>query len=290
MKQLTALVVAAALTAALGAPALAQEDVLRPSLPVPLTYGIELGGNYNMFTQDIARPFPLDDSPFNAYADGDGFSWYGLLFADYEFQKGMGVQLKLGLDRKSFGNSFTGVADCALIRPGGSIDYQTVDMTVDYDVSATYLVLGTHFRLDLFNSDAFVTLGPTLHLRLDSTYQRERGTILSEGPCEFLDEGGAQIGKVVEVEQYIQSEPSARLGLEGSIGYRFDVSSDLSIAPILRYQFMLTEFIEDRGSGDQYRRYTYRDEFPATQGAIPIQISNTVLNSVQLGVALSLRP
>jgi hypothetical protein len=261
----------------------AQENVLYPSLPSPIRYGVELGGNYNMFSQDFQRELELEDSPFNAWAEGTGISWYVTAMAEYVINKTMGIQAKLGIDQKRVGNSFDGIADGAVARPGGSLDYQSGPMTLETSLRATYLTLGAHFRLDL-TPGLFATVGPTFHLRIDSLHQTEKATYTGEGELQFSDQAGNSIGKTLETEMNLSSDQSTRIGIEAAVGYRFEVGPSLVVAPTLRYQYMISPFIEDRPSGDQYRRFTYRDEFP--NGFIPVSITNSTLTSIQLGIGL----
>jgi hypothetical protein len=261
----------------------AQENVLYPTLPSPIRYGIELGGNYNMFSQDFQRALELEDSPFNAWAEGTGISWYVTAMADYAISKTMGIQARLGVDRKRVGNSFDGIADGAVGRPGGSIDYQSGPMTLETSLRATYLTLGAHFRLDL-TSGLFATVGPTFHLRIDSLQQTETATYTGPGELQHSDQAGNPIGKTLETETSLSSDQSTRVGVELAVGYRLEVGPSLAVVPTLRYQYMISPFIEDRSSGDQYRRFTYRDEFPL--GFIPVSITNSTLSSIQLGIGL----
>jgi hypothetical protein len=261
----------------------AQENVLYPSLPSPIRYGVEVGGNYNMFSQTITRPLEISDSPFNAYWEAAGFSWYAMFQADYSFRKGMGVQVRLGLDRKAGGNSFSGNGAYADIRPGGSIDYQIVPMTLEYDLTATYLALSTAYRIEV--DGAFAAVGPTLHFLLGSVHQVETAAYSSDGTAEFHDAAGNKIGKELQTEMDLTSGVDLRMGLEAALGYHFDLSPDVALGPVVRYQYMISSFLEDQSSGDQYRRYTLREQFPP-DGVVPVQLSNRNVHSVQLGLSL----
>jgi hypothetical protein len=272
MKHVSAVLAVASLCVALVVPAHAQEDVLRPKLPPVLTYGVEVGGNYNMFSLDMQRTIGLTDSPFDAYLTGKGFSPYGFVSADYRLGKRVGIQFKAGIDQKRVGNSEEGIADVAITRPGGSVIYDTTQLRLEYEVVSTYVTMGALGRYDV-TPEFFVTAGPVLHVRLDSTKQTEIEDVPADDIAVFEDGS-----KHRETVTYIQSKPSVRLGLEASAGYRFPINRTLAIVPQIRYQYMITDFIEDRPSSDKYRRFTFEHD--------AVTLTNTQLHSVQLGVGV----
>ena len=276
MKTLSALCAAAALCVALHVPARAQEDVLRPSIPPPIKYGVEVGANYNVFSQDIARSHPVPNSPFDAYASGDGVSPYLFAYADYSVTKQLGIQLKAGLDRKVFGNERVGSADCYRF-VDGQAEFDTLSQRLSYTVASTYISLGTMARVTL-GSSFNLSFGPVLHVRLDSTNQVEEMEYITNGPCEFVDDNGTPLGKSKTEEKNIQSNPTTRLGLELAAGFRIPIGKDLELIPNIRAQYMLTEYIEDRASGDQYQRFS--------TGTAEVQLTQTMLHSAQLGFAV----
>lgn len=263
------------LCVALASTANAQEDVLRPSIPPPILFGLELGANYNMFSQNITRSFDVPNSPYDVYGSGDGYSPYFTVYADYQANKRMGVQFKLGIDRKSFGDGRVGTADCYTNQSGS--ESEPLQERIDYTVSTTFITLGALARLDVLPR-WFVSLGPVMHVRLDSTNQVERFEYLGTRPCEFIDDLGNPIGKVLTVEKKIQSNPSTRIGLELGTGYRIPLTKKFNLIPNIRFQYMLTDFVEDRPSADQFRRFTL--------GIADVQLTETTLHSIQVGMAL----
>ncbi|MBC8144363.1 MAG: hypothetical protein H7X80_02190, partial [bacterium] len=186
--------------------------------------------------------------------------------------KRMGVQVRLGIDSKRFGDGRIGTADFRTT-DGAT---QIVDEQLDYTVTTTFITLGALARFDPAPR-FFVALGPVLHMRLDSTNQVERFEFLSPG-AEFTDANGNSIGKVLTVEKKIQSNPSTRFGLEFATGYRIPINRKFDLIPNLRFQYMLTEFVEDRPSADQYQRFTL--------GIADVRLTETMVHSAQLGVAL----
>ena len=256
--------------------ALAQEDVLRPSIAPPIKYGVEVGANYNIFAQDIARSVPVPNSPYDAYASGSGVSPYGFIYADYSINKSFGVMVKAGLDTKSFGNSMIGTGDCHSIN-GTQTEFTSLSERLDYKVTTTFVTLGAIGRFTV-GSRLNMSFGPLLQVRLDSTNQIEEREFITDGPCEFLDVNGNGIGKTLIEEKKIESNPSTRIGFEGGIGYRFTINRQFDLIPTLRMQYMITEYIEDRPSADQYQRFSV--------GVADVDLTNTSLHSVQLGVAL----
>jgi hypothetical protein len=274
MKHLPALVVAA-LCAALSMPVCAQEDVLRPHLPPRFTLGFEAGASYNMLTMDIARTVGFTDSPYDAYESGTGVSPYAFASIDYALSKNAGIMLKLGLDRKSFGNERTGLADCVIPRPGGSLIYDTTRERLQYTVSSNFFAAGLEGRYDL-TPELFATLGPVMHVRVGGTSQTEIKDLPEDGGCYFND--GTRHS---ETTTDIQTEPTVRLGVEIGAGYRIPVARRVAIVPQLRFQYMITDFLADRDSGDEYQRF-YRN------GGEPdrTRLTNTVMHSVQLGIGV----
>lgn len=279
MKNLSTFVAMAALCVAASAPAYAQEDVLRPRIPAPIAYGFELGGNYNMFSLDMQRTIGFVDSPYDAYLDGMGFSPYAKLSVDYSFTERFGAIFTLGFDQKRVGNERTGVADCIIPRPGGALIYDTTRLNLDWEVATNYLTLGLLGRFDAIGG-LFFTAGPVMHFRMDSTSQTEIETLPDDSRCFFEDSSRQRV-----TDSRIQSKPSSRFGLEAAVGYRFAIGEQLAIVPQIRYQWMITPFIEDRPSGDKYQRFFKGESFgDATY------LTNTQLNSIQVGVGLSYRP
>ena len=270
MKHLRARMAVALFCVAASPSLLAQEDVLYPHLPPKITYGAELGANYNMFSLDMDRTLDLQNSPFDAYRSGTGISPYLFAWLDYGLSKRFGMQFKLGVDSKRVGNSADGVADCVIPRPGGSVEYRSSDLRLEYEVVTTWLTLGALARFNV-TPQIFLTAGPTLHIRADSTSQLEIEDVPADGVCVFEDGTTHR-----ETRSRIQSDPTLRAGIETSIGYRHVVSSDLTIIPQLRYQFMISDFIEDRASEDKYQRFS--------AGTDNVMLTNTQLHSVQLGV------
>jgi hypothetical protein len=272
MKHVSALVAVASLCVALVVPARAQEDVLRPHLPPRLTYGVEAGANYNMFSLDMERRMGIQGSPFDAYLEGDGVSPFIALSADYRLTKRFGVQFELGYDQKRIGNSRQGIADVAITRPAGAVIYDTTNLTLDYTVVTTYITTGFLGRFNI-TPQLFVSAGPVFHFRLDSTEQTEIETIPEDDIAVFEDGS-----KRRETVTRIQSKPSMRMGIELTTGFRIPVAREIAIVPQLHYQYMITDFIEDRNSEDKYRRHT--------ESLDQVRLTNTQLHSIQLGIGV----
>lgn len=272
----TALVVAAALCVAGSSPLRAQEDVLRPTIPSPITYLAETGINYNAFSQTITRAIDAH-TPFDAVAAGNGVSPYVSIGADYAISKRAGIQLKLAYDQKRFSGNAEGLADIIIVHGPEAIEYDTVMSYLDYEVTVNYLDIAALVRLDVVD-DLFVTAGPIFQMRLDSTRQRNTNEIRGASDGEYFDAAGNPAGKSVTTEFGIQSKPSTRFGLAASAGYRIAVSKSVAVVPQIRFQYMLTELIEDRSTVDDYRPYSV--------GPIDLTLTETMLHSVQLGVGI----
>ncbi len=226
-----------------------KEDVLRPNGNLSeltdfkpyITIGLEAGLNYNIFNQNmIWSNNYLHGTIFDPLTTGSGISPHIGALIDIPLDNTFGVQLRFAYDMKNFGQSSSGNDFDIQSRPH--------DMKLDVNVTSAYFTITPLLRINATNK-LFFTVGPTFHSivgPIETTWKPEvaDGTPLNSfGYFNYLGFGTASRGSVTlstDDQGSIEKPNSLRLGLEGGVGYKFDLSEKIYLVPQLRFQLMLT--------------------------------------------------
>jgi hypothetical protein len=123
--------------------AIADEDVLRPKgkpdgyyenveddyvfKRSPLALGFEVGGNYNMFSQDISYNPQLNNPVGADQESATGISPFIGVFADFSFNEKFGLHLKLQYNNVYISNTANGLMDGAIFDENGIYDYVEIE-------------------------------------------------------------------------------------------------------------------------------------------------------------------
>lgn len=261
----------------------AKEDVLRPSGSLykesdfrrSITLGLEAGLNYNMFNQIMTwNNNYLHGSIFDPLTTASGISPHIGAMIDIPIDNTLGVQLRLAYDMKNFGQSSKG------------FDYDIMgrshDMTLDVNANSAYFTITPLLRI-YATDKLFFTVGPTFHTivgPIETTWKPEvqDGTGLSNfGYFEYLGFGTASRGSVTLSTDDIGSIEKAntpRVGLEGGIGYKFNLSEKIYLVPQLRLQLMLTPITNNTQLVDIINNETI------------LETTDRMLHSIQLAIAV----
>ena len=264
---------------------IAQEDILRPYRAgeseskkwgpnekpwyQPVMMGVELGLNYNSFSQNITWDPAVPKSPNNVFESGSGFSPFLGIMADFELSYDVGLQVKLLWDKKYFTNSYSGEADVVDNLTGIYLGRQGA-VNVDYNASVDYFDLNFIVRVNV-TKDVFLSLGPSFQFALGDIKQNIDLTTSDPG-ITFIATGtqnASASGNVVA---------NARLGIEFGAGYEYEISKNLYVVPQLRYQLNIFKLAKDSNGLDNWKIYS--------AGLSNMGFSNAMLNSLQLSVAL----
>ncbi|MCX7737331.1 MAG: PorT family protein [Candidatus Kapabacteria bacterium] len=226
-----------------------KEDVLRPRGSLSedsdfkryITIGLEAGLNYNIFNQNMTwNPNYLHGTIFDPLTSASGISPHIGAMIDIPLDNTFGIQLKLAYDMKNFGQSSSGYDYDIFARQH--------DMKLDVDVTSAYFTVTPLLRINATDK-LFFNIGPTFHSiigPIETTWKPEvaDGTALNNfGYFNYLGFGSASRGSVTLSTNdvgSIEKPNSPRIGLEGGIGYKFDIAERIYLVPQLRVQLMMT--------------------------------------------------
>jgi hypothetical protein len=248
----------------------AQEDVLRPKgkpsgngseesyttyKKKPFTLGFEGGLNYNMFSADLSWNPALQNSAYNAYGSGKGFSPYFGVLVDIPFNNEFGIQFRGSLDWKYFKNNFTG--DANAVADNGQLVYGNLD--ISYNVTALYGGLGALIRWNI-TPNLLIMVGPIIQFPMGNFTQEETWTALSDN-LYLIDPTTLNHVKILTSKT---NEPNVnnRFALEFDLGYKLNISRNIWLVPQARFQYGLTKLVEDISGQDITFRlpdYTFSD-------------------------------
>lgn len=295
----------------------AQEDVLRPKgrpegdplrnsaskqagARSHIYVGFDAGLNYNMFSQPYTLTGPaVVQSPEEVLKSGTGVSPAFGLFVDIPVATGVGIQARLGYDGKWFSNSQRAIIDAEVEATPNAVDGfpNVVDMESEASASWKLNTFGIAIlaRIDL-GSQVFLTAGPIVQLSMGNLTREDKLTQI--GPentfiaVDYNDVPGTyqQISRSTNIAQsflpavgpadaYTGREyETTRVGLEFGLGYRYDLSPTMFIAPAIRYQFMLSPLNGSFAGADIAR--------DPTQGLSFLSFDESRLHSLVLAVQL----
>ncbi len=260
----------------------AREDVLRPKGKFyhdddyrrKITLGVEAGLNYNMFNQNMTwNELFLHGSIFDPLTTAQGVSPCIGAMIDVPLDNTFGIQLKLAYDVKNFSRSST----------GSDYDLSGVahDMILEVSAKSAYFTITPLLRINA-SENLFFTIGPTIHTivgPIETTWKPEvsDGTSLNSfAYFNYLGFGAASRGSVTlstDDANSIEKPNSPRIGLEGGIGYKFNLSSNVFLVPQVRLQLMFTPITNDT-------------ELVDINDNTILQTTDRMLSSLQLALAL----
>jgi hypothetical protein len=257
----------------------AQEDVLRPRIIPgnflkPITLGLEVGGNFNMFSQTIEQDPVVPDTWLEAHKTGTGISPYVGLMVDVPLGKLVSLQVKGTYDSKSFGNTERIKYDSPLLLGG----IKSMDVDWEYSVQVNYIGAGLAARVNV-TPELFATVGTIAHFRVTDASIEGTQTIVApeEGVWTIPGKPNSKVNSNSSTDT---SYTSTRIGLEVGAGYKIPIAKQFFLVPQLRYQYMFDKLFANaltprpdasRATTERVFNYTTKD---------------AALHSIQLGVAL----
>jgi hypothetical protein len=243
----------------------------------PLNLGIEAGLDYSLFSQGVGHS-PIDNptSPNRTLTSGNGIGGFFVVQAELPIGKSMGLQARAGYQMQRIISSGQGIADCP---QNSENQFDTVTMGVRRTMKTSDITAGLFFRADIARN-LFVTIGPVAHFWLRDLTVTDRLEILSPGSCLFSSTG-QKTAEVTATDD--QTLNRTRYGLEGGIGYRIPIGSNLRLTPALRFQYMITPLAPDGGVGVD----TFRER---TLGDLNLSLTDRMLHAIQLGIGLWWHP
>jgi hypothetical protein len=256
----------------------AQEDVLRPRIPdglfKPVTLGLEVGSNFNMFSQTVEQTPVVPDTWLEAHKSGTGFSPYAGLMVDLPLGKLISLQFKGTFDSKHFGNTERIKHDNQ--SPTGG--FRSMDVDWEYSVDVNYIGAGAAIRVNP-TPELFATVGTIAHFLLaDASFEGTRTIVAPEDA--FWTISGKPRSKVDSNSDTDTSYTSTRVGLEVGAGYKIPIAKHFFLVPQLRYQYMFDKLYPDLPKQkDDGTRAT-------TASTFKYITKDAALHSIQLGVAL----
>lgn len=277
----------------------AQEDVLRPRGRIegsvqktdmakdsPWAFGVELGANYNMFSQDVNWDPQIDNSIFDVYSEGDGFSLVLGGFIDYSLTDKIGIHSKLLYDTKDFSNNTTGSVDCPTYESGVLVDFTVTDADIEFDYNLLYFNIELLLRYEAIeNLQLFI--GPTFQFGFGDVDATESITLDENNDCFFYEnvfDPTSNRSKTTAVQSTLENA-SARIGLSLGLGYQVNVTEKVFIVPQLFYQHVFTELFQESTAIDDtqaIRRFLAGEQ----ELESVVTTENSMLHSLRFSVAL----
>jgi hypothetical protein len=269
-----------------------QENVLRPKSPAKVdappimpqqkyrtvSFGIEAGLNYNMFSQDLSWSPEVEQSIFNVFEKASGISGYFEAFIDIPIDNreqgysNMGIQVRLGYEGRSYSNSYTGIVDCEIIDFGTFVE---AEEKLEMDISGADIGLSALFRYN-FSQNFAMTVGPMVLIPAGNYFQTLTETILSDD-CYF-NYGTPDQSKVQISEAEIENVKT-RFGLDIGFSYLIPISAYMMLAPSVRLNYLFNKIGEDQSTVDGTRAVS-------NGGASLFLAENAKLHHLKFGLAL----
>jgi hypothetical protein len=260
------------------------EDVLRPKgkpegyygdvkedyqfKGLPYALGFEVGGNYNMFSQDISRDIQLDDPILDYLSDANGLSAYVGVFGDFSFNEMFGLHVKLQYNMVSFDNKGTGLIDGTNINDGTT---RLIPSEFEWDNNFSYFNIEPSLRINI-TPEFFALVGLTAQLPISNVTGDISQRSLEDG--YFFQNGESE--QSFEIDQDILN---SRFGLNLTLGYKILMSDNISIVPQLHLHYFASKIIDDETDIPDNTQ-------PFTNGVALTNYENKTLNHIRLSVAL----
>lgn len=229
-----------------------EEDVLRPhgkknsgssgtssgsSAPIfkTLTIGAEAGLDYGMFSQNLTG-FPQEYNTI--LKSGSGVGFYLSLFADENLTDDFGLQVRLSLNQKSYGNKGPAISTCD---NGGVI--VPMDINYEWNESTLFATGSVYLRANVSNN-FMVLVGPTVHSAA-SIKTTAISSIVQPGEC-FYNLNTPQQSKTQTVEEDNTNSANSNVwSLDFSLAYKITMAPKMSLVPRLGFHYMLSPYVAD---------------------------------------------
>lgn len=269
---------------ALTSGAYAQEDVLRPgtiregslsspsagrsssSSRMPIALGVDLGVNYNIFSQNV--DYMGTSTAYKVFESGAGFSPFFDIYLDMGIAQSLGVQLKLSYDMKNFSHDMNNEETCFVQDEIGVVGDTTAVVENNWDVtSVSYAGIAALLRINI--TDSFIaTIGPTVHFAISEPESELTRTVLSPDSCYF-NFGLPTQSKQISSKDTLDNGVSARVGIDVALGYKIPIARSIDLVPKVGFQYFFSNFTEEV-------------ELPSGQ----MSEGNTKLHSLQLSIGV----
>lgn len=264
------------------------EDVLRPKgrpdggdvqqtttssrKKLPWILGLEGGMNVNF--QNGSLQGTLENSPYNAFQSGSGFSPFFGLYFEVPLSKSISIGMRALYDMKAFGNSIENAEQECEDLVGGQ--FNVALLTFEYDEKISYVTLNPLIRWEA-TSGFFVHLGPVIQFAVDSIHSTVTRTINEDEECRF-NFGTPEESRVQTIESSGEASNPTRFGVDLGVGYRLPLSPTIDLVPRVGYQWMLTPYGDDVAGID--------DSQLNLVGPVPFTYTDITLSSLQLSLSL----
>lgn len=222
---------------------LADEDVLRPegrsdgysssSSSKKFAVGLEGGLTYNMFSADLTFTNTTEEPSklYDVFESVDGLSPHLGIFIDYSFDDIFGIHLKVLYNSVEYEGSET--ADQRFVDPFTGQLLTTDPVTFTYNQQYDFLNIEPMLRISPIENLYFL-VGPSIRLAISNIETNYNFTKPDESGITFLN-------NAYEVDEYMIHNSSDNYGLNLGLGYQFDVSNNVYIAPQIIFTMSLSE-------------------------------------------------
>lgn len=237
----------------------------------PWSYGVEVGLNLNMYSQSMSGLHP--DSRFAVFESGSGFSPFIGVYLDYALSDNTGIQFKLAVDQKKFGNTKSGIIDA---QRELSTEVIAASVNSEYTNTAEFITITPQFRWNI-TQDFFLLAGPSIHIKSGKARQEFSETLISPSDVYYngyFPEKPTKI--VVNTDDFLITD--TRVGLQFDLGYQYKVSPKMTFVPKIGFQYMFTNFNDDETFTENSR--------PLTLGNVIGTATNKALHSLQLSIGI----
>ncbi|MBL7998079.1 MAG: outer membrane beta-barrel protein [Candidatus Kapabacteria bacterium] len=255
----------------------------------PFVIGAELGLNYNMYSQGMARNIAIPTSPEDVLASGSGISGLGGFIIDWMVNDNLAFHARLVYDHKAWSNSISAIAAYDL---GAGITEQA-GTNSQYSAGVGYINFAPTLRYK-FNPNVFASLGISFQRIVTDFTRSDKVSVADQSSGLFLTRDYFNTsGQFIEISrELINSNTNIlpgstinnavieqnRVGLEAGIGYEYPVNSIISVVPHIRYQFMFSPL---------HNSYSADDVSQANAGVVStVNYSNPMVHSIQFSVGL----
>ena len=261
-----------------------QENVLHPKSPATeeapiiqegkyrtVSFGIEAGLNYNMYSQDLSWFPEVPLSVYNVYEKGTGISPYFAFLIDFPIGSNLGIQAKLAYDMRSMDNTYTGFRDFTEFNSGSIYD---AEVKAENKITGADISISALLRYNITN-EFVLTVGPMVSIPAGDYTQELTQTSLTEG-VYFWDTFGNFSSVLVESDEI--ADVKTRIGIDLGLGYEIPLSSNLKLVPSIRLNYMFSNFHGDMYMLDDTRQSLY--------GEADLFRTDSKLHHLKFGLAL----
>lgn len=259
-----------------GGPSAGGGDAARENDGIWITWGLDLGINYNMYAGDLGFRDAADNdvssvnTSYKTLGEASGLSFpYIGAFVDFHFTPAIGLQVKLAYDPKYVQNEGTGELEYLDENDQLAISPENYE----FDISGSYINLGVNFRYTFDNS--FVLLaGPLVQIPAGK-HSTEFSTELTAPGVVYVDPV-TQEPLTNRLEFSDEFDVNTRFGLEIGVAYKIPLTESLYLTPGITYQHMMGKYMADAA----YLVNTHT----VTEGSILFTQQDRSMNSLRFSV------